>query len=204
MRCHVAHLERGDARPAAPTKRRASARRRRAGRLRAIPSEPSPQRAGHAVSRGSKESTHSPANPPGPQGRARAGCPSWGTWIVPPLLRFAARIYGVVIRYTQQRACTSSKARHASLSASPTTHTFILPYFCSLALPAFCLLQPCPIACHTLAIGCVAALTAFRATPCWERDINHAKRPGDIVQITWRAQRANSAQGTARNHALCR
>ena len=103
--------------------------------------------------------------------------PELGTRNVPPLLRCAARIYGVVIRNTQRRACTSAKARHASLSATPTTHTFILPYFCSLALPAFCLPQPCHVACHTLATGCVTALAAFRATPCSERDTNHASDP---------------------------
>lgn len=128
--------------------------------------------------------------------------PELGTRIVPPLLRCSARIYGVVISNTPLGVCTSAKARHASLSATLTTHTFILPYFCSLALPAFCLPPPCPVACHTLATGCVAALAAFWATPCWERDTQHARQPGDIVQITWRAVRANSAQGTARNHAF--
>jgi hypothetical protein len=103
--------------------------------------------------------------------------PEFGTRMVPPLVRGAARIYGVVISYTQRRACTSSKARCASLSDPATTHTFILPYFCSSALPAFCLSHSCPVACHTLATGCVAALAAFRATPCLERDTNHASDP---------------------------
>jgi hypothetical protein len=87
--------------------------------------------------------------------------PELGTGIVPPLLLCTARIYGVVISNTPLGACTSSKARHASLSATLTTRTFILPYFCSLALPAVCLPQPCHVACHTLATGCVAALAAF-------------------------------------------
>lgn len=103
--------------------------------------------------------------------------PELGTRIVPPLLRCTARIYGVVISNTPRRVCTPAKARCASLSATLTTRTFILPYFCSLALPPFCLPHPCHVACHTLATGCVAALAAFWATPCWERDTNHASNP---------------------------
>ena len=103
--------------------------------------------------------------------------PELGTRMVPPLLRSTARIDGVVIRNTQQSACTSSKARCALLSDPATTHTFILPYFCSLALPAVCLPRPCHVACPTLATGCIAALTAFWATPCWERDTHHASDP---------------------------
>ncbi len=103
--------------------------------------------------------------------------PELGTRIVPPLVRCEARIYGVVISNTPRRACTSAKPRHASLSDPATTRTFILHYFCSLALPAFCLPRPCPVSCHALATGCVAALAAFWATPCWERDTNHASAP---------------------------
>jgi hypothetical protein len=92
--------------------------------------------------------------------------PELGTRIVPPLGRNAARIYGVVISYTQRRACTSSKARHASLSDPATTRTFILPYFCSLALPAFCLPQPCHVACHNLVTEPVAARSDFWSAVC--------------------------------------